>query len=95
MIIFPRTHEAGRTIWRFSLEADDSQVPRPNLWVEGYARDISPDLEGVWLSLVLGPFAARRLVLPVELHSLLRAQVESAVPSRTWLEFGVVRSPVT
>lgn len=79
MIIFPRTHEAGRTIWRFSLEADDSQVPRPNLWVEGYARDISPDLEGVWLSLVLGPFAARRLVLPVELHSLSRAQVESAV----------------
>ncbi|GEP61432.1 hypothetical protein [Reyranella soli] len=64
MIVARASFEDGRTVWRFEVEAGDDSPSQPKLWIAGFLREIPGDIEALWLTLVLGPFAAERIVVP-------------------------------
>lgn len=64
MIVAPACFENGCTVWHFEREPGDEPVPQRAIWIDGYLRQISSETETVWLSLALGNFAAKRIVVP-------------------------------
>jgi len=64
MIVASASFENGRTVWRFERESGDEFVPQSALWIDGQLHRISSEIETVWLALVLGPFAGKRIVVP-------------------------------
>src|SRR5262249_54869547 len=64
MRVAPASFEDGRTVWRIEREPGDDAVPQRHLWIDGYLRRMSSEIEAVWLALALADFAAERLVVP-------------------------------
>ncbi len=87
MIVKSAAFEGDRTVWKFELEADDDAVPRNELWVDGFVRGSTGDVEALWLGLALGPFAGGRLVLPnpvaASLQLILKSEIGCAVSAPT------------
>lgn len=76
MIVGPAVFEQGRTVWLFETEQNETVSGGKALWIDGFIRPISPDIEAIWLGLVLGPLANDRLILPRMPSEAIRAQLE-------------------
>lgn len=91
MRVGPASFENGRTVWQIEREPGDDRVPQRTIWIDGYLRRISSEIETVWLAMALANFAAERIVVPgtaasgllQRLSSLLGVAVEGPGASST------------